>query len=249
MKETRPGRIALFSDFGSDLYQGQMALVLHAMGVGIPVVSLMDDAPSFEPRYSAALLSALASRVPHGTLFLAVVDPGVGGERLPLAIRSGHHWFVGPDNGLFALVLKQSGPSEVRVVEWRPPQLSDSFHGRDLFAPIAARICSGEWHETRSLPADRLVGAEWPADLPELIYIDHFGNAFTGLRASLVDRDSRLLVAGHHVGYARTFCEVPPGTPFWYENSLGLVEVAVNQGRADTLLGLRIGDAVRPVPA
>jgi S-adenosylmethionine hydrolase len=248
MKDVRPQRIALFTDFGGEgLYQGQLELTLLSLGVDIPVVTLLSDAPVFDPRRSASLLAALASKTPANTLFLAVVDPGVGGQRSPLAIRSGPHWFVGPDNGLFAAILKRLGPSEVRVVEWHPRELSDSFHGRDLFAPIAARLCLGELAESRVISPDRVVGAEWPLDLGEVIYIDHFGNAITGIRAETVKEAPVLAANGRRLDYARTFCEIPPHTPFWYKNSIGLVEIAVNQGRADRLLGLRVGDRVEVV--
>jgi S-adenosylmethionine hydrolase len=246
--DSKPERIALFTDFGGEgLYQGQLELALLASGVELPIVTLLSDAPPFEPCKSACLLAALATQAPPKTLFLAVIDPGVGGERSALVVRAGPCWFVGPDNGLFAAVLKRLKPGEVRVVEWRPQTLSDTFHGRDLFAPIAALLCRGELPDSRILSPDRVVGADWPLDLAEVIYTDHFGNAFTGIRGVTVKEQSGLVVNGRRLDYARTFCEVPLHTPFWYRNSIGLVEIAINQGRADQLLGLRLGDRVEVV--
>ncbi len=91
-----------------------------------------------------------------------------------------------------------------------------------------------------------MIGADWPDDLPEVVYLDRFGNAVTGLRAAGLPEDAALLVAGHRIGRARTFSAVPRGTAFWYENANGLAEIAVNQGQADRQLGLQPGDRVAP---
>ena len=89
---------------------------------------------------------------------------------------------------------------------------------------------------------------DWPDDLCEVVYIDHFGNAMTGLRAVMLPHDARLVAIGRAMQHARTFSDRPPGTAFWYENSNGLVEIAVNQGRADRELGLTIGIPIEIVP-
>ncbi|HEB97627.1 MAG TPA: hypothetical protein ENI96_14490 [Sedimenticola thiotaurini] len=238
-----PQCIALFTDFGeAGPYLGQMEMVLHQAGIDVPVVRLQSDAPAFEPRAAAYLLAALVRQAALPTLFLGVVDPGVGGDRLPLLLRVDRHWFVGPDNGLFSRVAAQGRELAMAAVEWRPEHLSASFHGRDLFAPVAARVASGQKVETH--PLDSIVGLDWPDRLAEVIYIDPYGNACTGLPADTVDRSRSLMVAGKRIGHARTFGEVPAGTAFWYENSLGLLEIAVNRGRADVTLGLTVGSAV-----
>ena len=89
-----------------------------------------------------------------------------------------------------------------------------------------------------------MVGYEWPQECAKVIYRDGYGNLCCGIRAAGVERSVRIAAADRLLGYARTFCEVPEGTPFWYENSFGLIELAVNQGRADRLLGLAPGDSV-----
>ena len=91
------------------------------------------------------------------------------------------------------------------------------------------------------------VGKTWPDDLGEIVYLDHFGNAMTGLRATQLPRNARLAAAGRLLERAKTFSDRQPGTAFWYENSNGLVEIAVNQGRADRELGLSIGAQVEIV--
>lgn len=183
--------------------------------------------------------------MPDNTLFLAIVDPGVGGARLPLLVQTERHWFVGPDNGLFSQILRQAPNASVQAIDMHTERLSVSFHGRDLFAPAAAAVSRGG--ELPLLPIDTcdLVGGSWPVCLPEIIYIDHYGNAFSGIGADEIDEAALLSVAGVEIGHARTFSNANKGQPFWYRNSIGLVEIAVNQGRADLLLGLAIGQSLK----
>ena len=242
----QPDLVALFTDFGGDgLYVGQMRAVLARLAPGVPVVDLMSNAPAFNPLASAYLLAALAGSMPAGTLFLGVVDPGVGSDRRALTVHAGSHWFVGPDNGLFSRAWRDAEGVEIRSIDWQPTGCSVSFHGRDLFAPVAAQLCRGERPAGRPLEPGGLVGVDWPDQLEEVIYIDHFGNLLTGIRADSLDRASQLLVAGERVAYARTFSSVPEGTPFWYRNSIGLVEIAANRRRACERLGVAEGEPVR----
>jgi S-adenosylmethionine hydrolase len=236
--------ILLFTDFGAQgPYLGQMEAALRRQAPGVEVVNLLSDAPMGDPRRSAYLLAALCREFPEGSVFLAVVDPGVGGERLPVALRADGRWFVGPDNGLFNTVALHASSAEWRRIDWRPERLSLSFHGRDLFAPVAARIAQGDlgW-ESAPHPGPDL--SLWPDDLPEIIYLDHYGNALAGLRYR-ADLDGLVLKAGgRRIPQAGTFCAVAEGTAFWYRNSMDLVEIAVNRGRADAALGLALGAAV-----
>ncbi|BBL76747.1 SAM hydrolase/SAM-dependent halogenase family protein [Methylomagnum ishizawai] len=236
--------ILLFTDFGAEgPYLGQMEAVLRREAPGVPVINLLSDAPTGDPRRGAYLLAALSRYFPEGSVFLGVVDPGVGGERAPVVLQADGRWFVGPDNGLFNTVALQAGDGEWRRIDWRPERLSMSFHGRDLFAPIAARIARGDW-AWENTPYPGPDGAGWPLDLPEIVYFDHYGNAITGLRhrADLDGLD--LWVDGKRIPQAGTFCEVPQGAALWYRNSMDLVEIAVNRGRADRVLGLAVGAGV-----
>ncbi len=237
--------IVLFTDFGlRGPYVGQMKAVLLRAAPDVPLVDLMHDAPAFDAQSSAYLLAALVGAFPAATVFLAVVDPGVGSAgRRPVMLRAGEHWFVGPDNGLFEIVARrQAAPAEWHEILWRPAQLSASFHGRDLFAPVAAALARGEMPDSVLLP--QRPACDWPQDLAQVIYIDDFGNAMTGLRASQLPGDARLRVGGQTLSRARTFSDVPPGQGFWYENAIGLAEIAVNQGHAARALGLSLRQAV-----
>lgn len=237
--------IVLFTDFGlAGPYTGQMKAVLAAEAPGIPVIDLFADAPSRDPRASAYLLAAYAPWFQAGAVFLAVVDPGVGGARAPIVVSCDGRWFVGPDNGLFELVLRRAGAAQVWEIAWRPEALSPSFHGRDLFAPVAALIARGEappW-EKRTIYSVRR--PDWPDDLGAIVYVDHYGNAVTGMRANVLPDGARLRAGGHTIARARTFSDAAPGAPLWYENANGLAEIAINLGRADDALGLGVGSAV-----
>ncbi len=244
-RESRPSLIALFTDFGPrGIYTGQMEAVIVASGTGVPVIELCSDAPVFNPRASAYLLAGLAGEMPDNTLFVCVVDPGVGGDRRALSVRTGRHGFVGPDNGLLSQVVRHSNTCSIQTIDWVPTPLSDTFHGRDLFSPVAARLSRGEQIPGTALESADMVGAGWPTDLNEIIYADHYGNLLTGLRVSRIDRDTLLEVKGQTLSYRRTFCEAQPGEAFWHTDSIGLVEISVNGGRAEEVLDLKPGEGV-----
>jgi S-adenosyl-L-methionine hydrolase (adenosine-forming) len=240
--------IVLFTDFGlQGPYTGQMKAVLHQMAPGTPIVDLFADAPIGNVKASAYLLAAYSLWFPPGTIFLSVVDPGVGGTRPALIVKADRRWYVGPGNGLFELVRRRCEDALNWDIEWRPERLSASFHGRDLFAPVAAMLARGDPPPGRPRSDATDHRPDWPDDLAEIIYIDHFGNAMTGLRAATLTPDTRLVVDDRVFQRARTFSDLPPGTGFWYENSTGLAEIAVNQGRANVDLGLTIGTRIQVV--
>ncbi len=239
--------IVLFTDFGlSGPYTGQVKAVLTAEAPGVPVIDLFADVPAGNPRAGAYLLAAYDDRFADGTVFLGVVDPGVGTARLPVVLQADGRWYVGPDNGLFALVARRAARPRVWEITWRPPALSASFHGRDLFAPVAAQLARGVIRPGTARDALAVPAADWPDDLAEIVYVDHYGNAMTGLRASTLAADAALTVAGQPrpLTRARTFGDVAPGTAFWYENANGLAEIAVAGGRADQTLGVRVGSGI-----
>jgi S-adenosylmethionine hydrolase len=237
--------IVLFTDFGLEgPYTGQIKAVLATEAPSVPVIDLFADAPAGDPRAAAYLLAAYDDRFRDGTVFLGVVDPGVGTARLPIVLQADGRWYVGPDNGLFALVARRASRTRVWEITWRPPLLSASFHGRDLFAPVAARLARGEVRPGAARDGLAVAAADWPDDLAEIVYVDHFGNAVTGMRAGALPADATLAAAGRALTRARTFGAVEPGSAFWYENSNGLAEIAVAGGRADRTLGLAIGAPV-----
>ena len=135
----------LFTDFGlQGPYTGQMKAVLNQMAPSVPAIDLFADAPVGIPKASAYLLAAYAEWFTAGTIFLCVVDPGVGGTRPPVIVEADGRWYVGPGNGLFELVQRRAATMRSWDIKWKPERLSASFHGRDLFAPVAAMLAQGE---------------------------------------------------------------------------------------------------------
>ncbi len=237
--------IVLFTDFGhADPYVGQVKAVLCEDAPGQPVIDLLHDAPAFDIVASAHLLAACVERFKTGTVILAVVDPGVGTDRDAVVVQVGGRYLVGPDNGLLSVHAARAGAAKCWSITWRPQESSASFHGRDIFAPVAAAIARGDWPQDKLVPKTRLDVEFGAGDLRRVIYIDHFGNVWTALRARGMRHDACFTVAGERVAYRRVFAEGAPGVPFWYENSLGLAEIAVNCGNAAKDLGLHIGEAV-----
>ncbi len=241
--------ILLFTDFGAaGPYIGQMRAVLARQAPGIPVIDILSDAPPFDAHASAYLLAAYAKSYPSDSIFLCVVDPGVGGHRAPAILTADGQRFVGPENGLFSQVARQARHAQWSEIGWRPAAgMSATFHGRDLFAPVAAWLAAGspERAEPKPRPLEQILRSHWPEDLPQICYIDCYGNAVTGLRARAVPEQCGLVVGGQVLTRAVTFSDRQQGEAFWYENANGLVEIAVTQGRADTSLDLAIGHTVR----
>ncbi len=240
--------IALFTDFGlGGPYLGQVEAVLRSRAPGIPVVNLMADVPAFAVEPAAYLLPAFAQVFAPETVFLAVVDPGVGGTRPGVVVRAERFWFVGPGNGLFDVVLKRAQTAALWLLPEPGSGASPSFHGRDVFAPVAAAIASGSWGGGVACALDRARLDALPDDYEAVAYVDRYGNAMTGIRGERVDPRARIEVRGVRLGAARTFCAVEPGQAFWYVNSSGLVEIAVREGSAAQRLGLQPGTPVRVV--
>jgi S-adenosyl-L-methionine hydrolase (adenosine-forming) len=240
--------IALFTDFGlAGPYLGQVKAVLALRAPATPVVDLFADLPAGKPKPAAYLLAAYGPWFPPGTVILAVVDPGVGSERRAVVVEADGRLYVGPDNGLFELVRRRASNTRSWEIGWRPEPLSASFHGRDLFAPVAAQLALGATDAgmLRETESNRV--PDWPDDLPEIVYVDHFGNVMTGLRAAVLPAAARLVAGNHALARMRTFSDVSPGSAFWYANANGLAEIAVNAGRADAALGLAIGAPVSVV--
>jgi S-adenosyl-L-methionine hydrolase (adenosine-forming) len=233
--------IFLFTDYGLEgPYIGQVETMLFQLAPEVKVINLVVDAPHNNPKASAYLLASLIHQIPVGSVIFSVIDPGVGsGKDKPTAIKIDGRWFVGPDNGLFDIVAKQAKEILVWQISWKPEGLSNSFHGRDLYAPVCAMLENKE-----QIPGDRVGWTDkhqWPEDLYEVIYIDHFGNCMTGIRAVNLDNQTTLRVNNQDISNANTFSDVSVGQSLWYENSNGLVEIATNQASASQALNITVG--------
>ena len=239
--------LVLFTDYGwQDPYVGMIKAVLSQAAPQVPVIDLLHGVPDFNAHAGAHLLAALATDFPAGAAFLCVVDPGVGGAREAVVVEADGRWYVGPDNGLLSIVAARASTVRTWRIHWRPEGLSATFHGRDLFAPIAAEIAAGRFPEARLSPTSLDVQFD-AADLPRILYIDHYGNAWTGIRGGLVETGGGVEVKGQFLAWRRTFSEAAKGESFGYVNSVGLVEIAANRASATGLLGLKVGDLVLAV--
>ncbi|MCC9622575.1 SAM-dependent chlorinase/fluorinase [Thalassospira sp. MA62] len=237
--------IFIFSDFGlTGPYSGTMRSVVMRNAPDVPVCDLMVDAPDRNPKASAYLLAALQREFSNGDVVLAVVDPGVGSTRKGIVVRADGVTYVGPDNGLFEMIIRRAAKVDLFEIDWHPALPSASFHGRDIFAPVAARLAADDPLPmvALDLSARCQVAQIWPDTLAEVIYVDTYGNVMTGLPAQ--GKNAEIRIGGHSVKWARTFSDVAQGQGVHYENSIGLCELAVNCGRADILFNAVIGMAV-----
>lgn len=239
--------IFLFTDYGLEgPYIGQVETVLYQQAPNAKVINLMADAPRNNPKASAYLLASLVSHTSEGSILFCVVDPGVGSNKdKPVVLKIDNRWFVGPDNGLFDIVARQAKEIEAWEITWQPEQLSNSFHGRDLYAPVCAMLENME-----SIPGDKVDWRDshhWSDDLYEVIYIDHFGNCMTGIHSYNTPKQAILKINGREIYNADTFSNVQAGQGFWYENSNGLLEIAINQGSACEVFGIKVGNEINSI--
>lgn len=236
--------IVLFTDFGGrDPYVGQIKARLAEYAPAQVVVDLLHEVPDYNPHAGAHLLAAFAAGFQTGSVFLAVVDPGVGTPRDAVVVMAGGRWYVGPDNGLLSLVAARNTDTRLWRITWQPEDLSSTFHGRDVFAVIAAEIARGEFPQAKLTSIDKLQVEFDAGELPRVIYIDHFGNAWVGVRN--VPKDARVSAVGQLFKHSESFAFVGKGEGFWFNNSVGLLELAVNRGNAASTFGLKVGDPVQ----
>jgi len=237
--------IGLFTDYGlTGPYLGQIKVKLLEQAPDSHVITLMADAPTHNPRASAYLLSAFTRDLPEGTVIFSVIDPGVGSDdHKPVIINANAKWYVGPNNGLFDMVCRSVTNPISWEITWQPKSLSNTFHGRDLYALVCAMLDKGESPPGKEFQwTDR---HQWPDNLHEVIYIDHFGNVMTGIHADHINTENALEIGGQVFSHATTFSDAEPGQGLWYENSSGLVEIAINQGSAARTLAANISDSVK----
>lgn len=254
------GIVTLLSDFGlSDVYVGVMKGVIAQINPRLTVVDLTHQIP---PQNIAAGRFCLMSAYPYfpeGTVHVAVVDPGVGTNRRAVAVEFNAGYLVGPDNGLFSGVISQG--SAIAAVElnnpsyWRTAEPSTTFHGRDIFAAVAAHIASGVPLEQMGRAIDPNALVQLP--IPEytatdariegcIQYVDHFGNLITNIPGILVEgKIWSVEMAASIVPGNNTYRDSPAGSPIALVGSHGWVEIAVNGGNARSQLQMNWGDAVQ----
>lgn len=252
--------IAILTDFGAaDGYTGVMKGVILGIAPGASLVDLTHEIPPQDVRAAAWVLHTAWHYFPQESIFLCVVDPGVGSERHPIALQAGGRTFVGPDNGLFSYVLAAlTNPTDARAVllenpRYFPAERSATFHGRDIFAPAAAWLAAGvalnDLGPTR--PVESLVRLvlpqpTWRGDtlVAHRVHTDHFGNILTDITGDLAQAVFAapivtLTLGGHAItARARTFAEGPTDALFLFRDSSGNVAIARRNGSALAALAL-----------
>jgi len=252
--------IALLTDFGlDDHYVGVMKGVLADRCPEAIVVDLTHAVPPHDVRTAAFMLPAAVPYFPSGTVFLVVVDPGVGTSRTALAAESGAWRFVGPDNGVFDLAFRGWPPTRavaVRQVVMGGSQVGRTFEGRDRFAPAAAALARGEPLENLGAPMAWAPQLAWPAPrvdddsdlVGEVVHVDRFGNLVTNLDRAVVGpvaAPTRIVIGAHLAPLVDTYGQGVPGALVALFNSADWLEIAVVGGNAARHLGVGRGAPVR----
>lgn len=243
--------VTLLTDFGtSDSYVGELKGRLLQLVPDATIVDITHDIAPGDIQAAAFVLGRAWRAFAAGTVHVAVVDPGVGGARRALAVAAGGHTFVGPDNGLFDGPLGATGAQAFALPV--PADASPTFHGRDVFAPAAARLLTGEPVESLGTPVSDAVRLAIPEPrrqgkhlVGQVIYVDRFGTLVTNIPGTKVEPGATVRVGPNDLLLRTTYADAAVGEPLALIGSSGLVEIAVRDGRADQTLGLSRGAEVR----
>lgn len=248
--------ITLTTDFGlEDHYVGAMKGVMLGINPEAEIVDITHSVPEFDVLSGAITLKSFYGYYPEGTIHVAVVDPGVGTDRKPIAIEAGGNYFVGPDNGIFSFVIKESPEVHIREITNRdfiPGKVSSTFHGRDIFAPAAAHLTLGTdikylGEEVKSPVLLDLPEPEVSADQVrgEVIYSDSFGNLMTNIPEGLIKEGSNVTAGELSLGTLRSsYGSTDKGDVLAIVGSSGYLEISINQGSALEALGKNISVTV-----
>ncbi len=240
--------VFLLSDYRNSFYTSQVIAKIKSLDNSIDVVDAVSDLPQFNVKASAYLIAAYIEQLPTNCVVIGVVDPGVGSDRLTIAFKKNLRWFIGPDNGLFTRILAAGSGKKIPIKRVEQNEnISKTFHGRDVFAPAAVKLMQSDpsWPVISNCDCITMrMLDQWDRNLFQVIYIDSFGNGITGVSEHTVSSDNVVLVSGFELRHANTFSEVDKGYGMWYINSIGLLEVAVNQGSAANQFQLKIGDPI-----
>ena len=258
--------VTLLTDFGlADHYVAAMKGVILSHDARIVVVDISHEVPAYDRSYAAFLLAACHGAFPSGTVHVAIVDPGVGSARRPLAIQARGSYFVGPDNGIFPPSV--SGAPDLQIVAIDPRAVrkdepSATFHGRDIFAPAAAALATGTLLRSLGAPVSDMIELDRPAPKllaggileGRLIHVDRFGNCVMSFRPRDFPGDDWRSYAFHAGGFridlkAHHYEAGHETEPFVLQGSTGFLEIAVKRGSAADRLGVSPRDEVRAEPS
>lgn len=248
--------VTLTTDFGlRDSYVAEMKGAILGIARDVQLVDITHDVAAHDVTEAALALEAAVPYFPPGTIHVAVVDPGVGTARRGVVLESRGHRFVGPDNGLFTpFVTDGARAFELRAPQYRLPDVSRTFHGRDVFGPAAGHLARGVPVEAFGPPITDPVTLRWPVPsavggglVGEVVHVDRFGNLVTSIPASAVSGQGgsfTVRVAAQWLPMVETYADLPRGQAGALVGSRSRLEVAVREGSAARLLGARRGTAV-----
>lgn len=246
--------VTLTTDFGRrDPYVASMKGVIRSRCPDLAIDDLSHEIPPQDLREAALFVETAVPHYPPGSIHVVVVDPGVGGSRRAIAVRAHQQILLGPDNGVLSLAWGDAPEvREIANAAWFRHPVSPTFHGRDVFAPVAARLASGEpFDAVGPLLTDPV---HWALPVPttdaqgvargEVIHVDRFGNCITNLRLpGGVAAGFTLEVGAVRVPILRTYADASPHTALGLVGSTGRVELAVRDGNAAAVHGLGVGSA------
>jgi S-adenosylmethionine hydrolase len=252
--------ITLTSDFGQrDYYVSAMKAVILGINKDARLIDVSHDIEPQDIMAAAWITKNSAFLYPAGTIHLVIVDPGVGTKRKPVAIRIRDQIFVGPDNGLFSLIADNEDYESYELTNtsfWANSR-SNTFHGRDIFAPIAAHLSKGVLLEELGTKIDELVSYRWALPVTDnegvqgwVMHIDYFGNLITNITEEMLShltaKDSVKIYVGNTIlkSIVRTFADVEAGEPAALIGSSGNLEVVINSGNAGKMLGVQKGSPI-----
>jgi hypothetical protein len=246
--------IYFLSDFGlADPYAAVVKAVMRQIAGGVMIHDLAHNLPPGDLNRASYILYESVPYLPRQAVVLAVVDPGVGSSRRAVLVVGQRLCYVAPDNGLLTLAYLQDPPRKAYLLEnpaYHLPRKSATFHGRDVFGPVAAHLAAGvePAHFGPELPVSELVRLPIHPNFGthgEILTFDRFGNAITTLLATPAQiRGKMVRIRYHRIPVASYYAEVPPGSPLAYVGSAGLLEIAIHKGNARKQLGLKQGDPV-----
>jgi len=252
--------ITLTTDFGQkDHFVSVMKAVMMGIDARLRFIDISHEIPPQDVMAGAWVVRNSAMFFPPGTVHLVVVDPGVGTSRKPVGIKIKDQYFIGPDNGIFSLIAEDFEYKAFHLTNeayWLKKR-STTFHGRDIFAPAAAHLATGIPIEELGEPLEKLVTYRWALPIADkdgvqgwVVHIDHYGNLVTNIPAEMITDTGRNRSVRIYVGntilkeIVTTFSSVPEGEPAAYIGSSDNLEVAINKGNAQQMLGVEKGAQV-----
>ncbi|MCW4018399.1 MAG: S-adenosyl-l-methionine hydroxide adenosyltransferase family protein [Candidatus Bathyarchaeota archaeon] len=256
--------VTLTTDFGlKDPYVAEMKAAILSVCPTAKIVDVTHEIEKFSIPTGAFMLASAAPYFPKGTVHVAVVDPGVGSSRRPIVMQTESGFFVGPDNGLMVLAAEAAGVKQVREIRSRRfmlPHVSGTFHGRDIFAPVAAHLTNGAPIEEFGPPTSDFVKPSFAqvsknvdTILGEVLHVDDFGNIITNMHAKDVEAFSGDIIQieltksplSQVTKFSRAYADAKSQEPLALIGSHGYLEIAVNQGSAAATYSAKAGDQVK----